>query len=102
VRRLTENIITALDRNGIFESHDVNHGTALVPNVDMVTKIDTACLGNAGLDHRSGFPKSMGFGRSEVGQIDTLIVDRVDVVVKVEEIVGHAGQTASRCLRCKL
>jgi hypothetical protein len=94
-------MIAALYPDRVFEAHDVNRGTAFVPNVDMVTKIDSACLGNAGLDHRSGFPESMGFGSSEVGQLNTLLVDRVDVVVEVEEIPGHPPKTGAHRLSCK-
>lgn len=46
--------------------------------------------------HVSGFADAMNFGSSQVGKLDTLLIDSGEVVVEVEEIAGHEGQSGSR------
>jgi len=101
LRRLAENILAALYLYCVFKPDDVNHSAVFITNVDTVTQIDPARFGNTGLDHGPGFAECMSFRSHEVGQFNTLIVDDVHVVVKVEEIARHARQTVPTPLGCQ-
>ena len=89
-RWATDDFISALNRYGVLEVDDENGVATIISHIDVVTEVDSASLINRRLDQ---LPSLLHGNRNDsihVGQIATLVVLGVNVVVKIEKVARHS------------
>jgi hypothetical protein len=94
-RWATDDFISALDRYGVLEVDDENGVATIISHIEVVTEVDSASLINRRLDQ---LPSLLHGNRNDsihVGQIATLVVLGVNVVVKIEKSSAALDRNAS-------
>lgn len=64
-----------------------------IADIDMVPKIYPARLGNARLNHCACFAKRDGQGGVQIRKLFPFLIERIDIIVQIEEIPRHRVQT---------